>query len=129
MNKKRHGTFLVLERELFSLKKFKKKFKKNHGTPRHRGTCRCAVNLRHDARAARHPWGRQTDRQTYREMIDEAHTARTDRKRGFSRTSRSQRGESLSRATSDKLRTLLSDPIDFSEGPKSAAYNMHPASE
>ena len=37
MNKKRHGTFFVLDRELFSLKKIQKKFKKI--TERH-GTCR-----------------------------------------------------------------------------------------
>ena len=47
MNKNRHGTFLVLERELFSLKKISKKnsvFFLEKITPRH-GT---AVNLRHD---------------------------------------------------------------------------------
>jgi hypothetical protein len=53
MNKKRHGTFFVLERELFWLKKFKKKsiFFSKKITAHHstcRGTCRCAVNLRHD---------------------------------------------------------------------------------
>ena len=54
MNKNRHVTFFVLERELFSLQKFqtknfkknsRKNFKKIHGTPRHQWR---AVNLRHD---------------------------------------------------------------------------------
>jgi hypothetical protein len=48
--------------------------------------------------------GRETDRRTDRETREKAQTASTDRKRGSTRTSCAQRGESLSRATSDKPR-------------------------